>query len=63
MRALRRTTTKVALDRAAPEPLSPPAPGWAIVRPTRVGVSASDLAPAPDAAQTITLGSEFVGVV
>ncbi len=61
MRALRRTNTQVTLDRAAPEPQA--APGWAIVRPTRVGVASSDRSPDANGASPVTLGSEFVGVV
>lgn len=57
MRALRRTEGRIALDRAAPEPRG--APGWAIVRPTRVGIGADDLEQSGDA----ILGREFVGVV
>jgi threonine dehydrogenase-like Zn-dependent dehydrogenase len=57
MRALRRIEGRVALDRDAPEPAG--APGWAIVRPTRVGIGADDLRSTGDA----ILGSEFVGVV
>jgi threonine dehydrogenase-like Zn-dependent dehydrogenase len=63
MRAVRRLNTQVTLERSAPEPNAPPAPGWAIVRPTRVGINAADLAPSPESEQAVTLGSEFVGVV
>lgn len=57
MRALRRLNRQMTLDRAAPEPEAPP--GWAIVRPTRVGIGPDDLENPGDA----ILGREFVGVV
>ncbi len=57
MRALRRIDGQITLDRAAPEPKAPP--GWAIVRPTRVGIGADDF----DNAGNATLGREFVGTV
>src|SRR5690606_8324024 len=57
MRALRASHAQIVLDRAAPEPS--PAPGWAIIRPTRVGVRTEDGVANADR----VLGAEFVGVV
>lgn len=61
MRALRRANNALILDRAAPEPK--PAPGWAVIRPTRLGIGADDLATAREHGPDVTLGAEFVGVV
>lgn len=57
MRAVRRLNGQITLDRAAPEPKAHP--GWAIVRPSRVGIGADDLA----ATGEKILGREFVGTV
>lgn len=64
MRAIRFDGTSLLLDSKAPAPA--PAPGEALIRPLRLGVSATDLAiargslrpPAP-----LVIGHEFVGVV
>lgn len=62
MKALRFDGASLSLDRAAAAPV--PGPGEAVIRPTRLGVSASDV---EIAAGRIpfkgVLGNEFVGVV
>ena len=62
MRALRDLGPErgVALDRAAPDPA--PAPGEAIVRPSRVRIAWEDAA-ALGSGEARTIGSQFVGVV
>lgn len=62
MRALRRNDAGISLDRACAEPAI--APGWAILRPTRVGVGIADLAAArADSPFRGVLGQEFVAIV
>lgn len=63
MRALLRESDSFRLDARHPEPQ--PAPqGWALIRPTRIGIGRRDLShPTPLSPLPSIVGHEFVGVV
>ncbi len=63
MRALLRETDSFRLDARHPEPQ--PAPqGWAVIRPTRIGIGRRDFShPSPQSPLPSVVGHEFVGVV